>query len=148
MPQTPPAHFVMPRKLTDTELAQAIRLDLEAELDAFNLYQSHIDATDNELAKKVLAHIRNEEREHAALFWALLRVLDPALVEEDATAPLKLRLIERGASDVDIEEILEGKKPPPSDLDLPSSGRPAPAAQSPMPRTLTVGSLRGKRQAR
>lgn len=130
MPQTPPAHFVMPRKLTATELAQAIRLDLEAELDAFNLYQSHIDATDDELAKRILAHIRDEEREHAALFWALLKHLDPKLVEEDAEAATKLELIAEGKSELEIETILaKGDEAPP-----PSQRRLQPE--------LTVGSLR------
>ena len=139
MPQTPPAHFIMPRKLTDTELAQAIRLDLEAELDAINLYQSHLDGTDNELAKKVLAHVRDEEREHAALFWALLRELDPKVAEEDASAPLKLRLIERGATEQEILEATEAVE----------AGERAPAtkpiAEPIVARELTVGSLRHSR---
>ena len=127
MPQTPPAHFVMPRKLTDTELAQAIRLDIEAELDAINLYQAHIDATDHPLAKQVLAHIRDEEREHASLFWALLRELDPRVAEEDASAGLKLRLLGEGAS----KEAIESASP-----------EPVPSGPG-LPAGFTVGSLRG-----
>lgn len=133
MPQTDPAHFIMPRKLTDSELAQAIRLDMEAELDAMNLYQSHIEATDNELAKKVLAHIRDEEREHASLFWALLKSLDPKVAEEDSEAMLKLRLIAEGRSEVEIEEAVEQRK----------AGGNGGNEAAPRTNQLTVGSLRG-----
>lgn len=140
MPQTPPAHFMMPRKLTDTELAQAIRLDLESELDAFNLYESHINATDNELAKKVLEHIRDEEREHASLFWALLKHLDPQIIEEDAEAPAKLKLIGEGKSEAEIEAILEKKSPAPTEP-------PSPDGASTIETVFTVGSLRRQRQS-
>lgn len=64
------------RKLTVEELARAIRIDIAAELDAINLYQSHIDATDDEVAKQLIAHIRDEEKEHMAEFTALLNYLD------------------------------------------------------------------------
>jgi uncharacterized protein len=104
MPQTPPFHALTPdRKLSDTELARAIRLNLEAEMDAINLYASHIDATDNEEAKAILAHVMDEEREHAALFYMLIRRLDPrqALHEEEVSE--KYRLIVAGAP----EEVVE-----------------------------------------
>ncbi len=130
MPQTPPVHFLVPRKLTDTELAQAIRLDIEAELDAINLYQAHIDATDHPLAKQVLAHIRDEEREHASLFWALLRELDPRVADEDASAGIKLRLLGEGASKEAVEAA--GEQP-----DAKRSTGPT------LPSGFTVGPLRG-----
>ncbi len=135
MPQTPPAHFMVPRKLTDSELAQAIRLDLEAELDAMNLYQSHIDATDHALAKKVLAYVRDDEREHAALFNALLRELDPQLAEEEAAAPEKLKLIESGASEQEVAALTESGEGEPAGDEVRSHRF--------VPRELTVGSLRG-----
>ena len=58
--------FVMevPRKLTDRELANAIRQDLVGELEAIHEYDAHILATDNKDAIKVLSDIRDEEREH------------------------------------------------------------------------------------
>lgn len=74
---TQPYIGLTPRKMTKSELARAIRLDIQAELDATNLYQAHIDATDDERAKAVLAHIRDEEKEHAAEFLQLLTYLDP-----------------------------------------------------------------------
>ena len=51
MPQTEPFTYIVPRKLTDAELARALRLDAAAELDAMNLYQAHIEATDNDDAR-------------------------------------------------------------------------------------------------
>lgn len=63
------------RKLTDSELARAIRLDLAAELEATHIYEAHADATDNELAKKVLHDIADEERVHAGEFQRLLNIL-------------------------------------------------------------------------
>lgn len=65
------------RKLTDSELARAIRLNLAAEQEAIHLYLSHADATDNELAKKVLRDIADEEREHVGEFQRLLNILLP-----------------------------------------------------------------------
>jgi rubrerythrin len=63
------------RKMTDSELARAIRLDLSAEEEAVHLYEAHADATDNELAKKVLRDIADEERVHAGEFQRLINIL-------------------------------------------------------------------------
>src|SRR5690349_1721462 len=93
MPQTNPFHALVPRKLSDAELAMAMRLNLEAEMDAINLYAAHVEATDNEEAKAILRHVMDEEREHAALFKELIRRLDPAQARHDAEAPKKYGLI-------------------------------------------------------
>jgi rubrerythrin len=74
-----PFSGVVPRPLSKTELARAIMLDIGAELEAIHLYQAHIDATDDELAKAVLAHVRDEEKEHVGDFMALLEHLDPSV---------------------------------------------------------------------
>ena len=79
------------RKMTDSELARALRLNLSAEQEAVHLYESHADATDNELAKKVLHDIANEERVHAGEFLRLLKIL---LGDEEA-------LLAEGAAEVD-----------------------------------------------
>lgn len=68
------------RKLTDSELARALRLDLSAEEEAIHLYEAHADATDNQLARKVLLDIANEERVHVGEFQRLLSIL---LKDED-----------------------------------------------------------------
>ena len=50
------------RKLNKEELIQALRLDIAGELEAIYLYDAHVQATDIEIAKKVLADIRDEEK--------------------------------------------------------------------------------------
>jgi rubrerythrin len=120
MPQTPPFHALTPpRKLTDTELARAIRLNLESEMDAINLYSAHIDATDNAEAKAIIAHVMDEEREHAALFYTLIRRLDPRQAAHEAEVSEKYRLIVSGAPEEVVEAAGKGEgasqegEPPP-----------------------------------
>lgn len=67
----------IPQPMTNAELAQAVRLDLASELEAIYLYEAHILATDDEAAKKVLGHIRDEEKEHLGELLMLLQYLDP-----------------------------------------------------------------------
>ncbi len=64
------------KKISDFELAQALRLDMAAELDAINLYSRHVASTDNPVAKAVIQHIVDEEKEHLAEFHQLLLTLD------------------------------------------------------------------------
>ena len=52
-----PFGIMVPRKMTAAELVSAIMQDIAAELDAVAVYQAHIDTTDDERTKKVLAHI-------------------------------------------------------------------------------------------
>ncbi|MDY7232604.1 demethoxyubiquinone hydroxylase family protein [Hyalangium rubrum] len=128
MPQTNPFHSLVPRKLSDSELARSIRLNIEAELDAINLYAAHIEATDNEEAKAILQHVMDEEREHAALFWQLIARLDPSQAHHDRDASEKYRLITSGAPHEAVESV--GKE----------GG--ATAEDAPLPKRMTVGSLR------
>jgi len=67
----------VPRKITKEELIQAIRLDIAGELDAIFGYDAHVQATDDPVAKKVLADIRDEEKAHVGELMTLLRYLDP-----------------------------------------------------------------------
>ena len=53
-----------------------LREDLAGELQAINQYQEHIDETDNEKIKKVLSHIRDDEKEHFAELTKLIQELD------------------------------------------------------------------------
>ena len=78
------AEFVNPfsgvvpgRKLSDRELARAIRMCLAAEEEAVHMYEAMADASDNALAAKVLQDIADEERVHAGEFQELLRILVP-----------------------------------------------------------------------
>jgi len=109
------------RKMTDTELLRALRLDLSAEQEAIHLYLAHADATDNELAGKVLKDIADEERVHAGEFQRLIKIL--AGDEES--------LLAQGAEEVNA--TAEGREPL-------STQSPAPPAQRPIP---TIGDLKG-----
>lgn len=71
----------VPRTMSNEELAQAIRLDLASELEAVFLYDAHVMATDDEVAKKVLADIRDEEKEHMGELLVLLQYLNPKEAE-------------------------------------------------------------------
>jgi len=53
-----------------------LREDFIGELGAINQYQEHIDETDNEEIKKVLGHIRDDEKEHVAELTKLIKQLD------------------------------------------------------------------------
>ncbi|MFH0809529.1 MAG: ubiquinone biosynthesis protein COQ7 [Pseudomonadota bacterium] len=117
-----PFSGLVPRKLTTTELARAIMLDISAELEAIHLYQAHIDATDDERAKTVLAHVRDEEIEHTGEFLALLEHLDPALagrVREGRAEVMELiRRVEAGMPAGRQVEAAPQTAPPPSVGDL------------------------------
>ncbi|ADQ07950.1 conserved hypothetical protein [Caldicellulosiruptor hydrothermalis 108] len=69
------------RKMTKQELIQAIRLDIASELEAIFIYDAHVQATDNEVAKRVIADIRDEEKAHVGELMTLLRILDPEEAE-------------------------------------------------------------------
>lgn len=56
-------------------LARA-RQSLIEELDAINVYEERIQATNDESLKKVLSHNRDEEKEHAAMLTDWLRKND------------------------------------------------------------------------
>jgi rubrerythrin len=65
------------RKISQEELIQAIRLDIAGELEAIYIYDAHIQATENPIAKKILADIRDEEKAHVGELMTLLKILDP-----------------------------------------------------------------------
>lgn len=71
----------IPRKITKEELIQAIRLDISGELEAIYLYDAHVQATDDEVVKRVLGDIRDEEKAHVGELMTLLRYLDPKEAE-------------------------------------------------------------------
>lgn len=55
---------------------QNLREDLKAELQAINDYQKHISESGNPEVKKVLGHVRDDEKEHVAELTKLVRKLD------------------------------------------------------------------------
>ncbi len=79
------------RKLTKEELIQAVRLDIAGELEAIYLYDAHVQATDNDIAKNVLADIRDEEKAHIGELMTLLRTLDPKEAELFASGEAEVR---------------------------------------------------------
>lgn len=63
-------------KLSQRELARALRISISAEHDAAHLYELIADATDNEEVKKVMQDVSNEEKVHVGEFQALLDKID------------------------------------------------------------------------
>jgi len=107
----------VPRKMNKEELIQAIRLDIAGELEAIFLYDAHVQATDIEIAKKVIGDIRDEEKAHVGELMTLLYALDPEEAEHFASGK------------AEVQEMME-------ELGLPA---PKTAADGSEP---TVGSLK------
>jgi ferritin-like protein len=57
-------------------------VSLREELEAVDWYDQRIDATENKELKAILAHNRDEEKEHAAMLIEWLRRNDPAFEKE------------------------------------------------------------------
>ena len=71
-----------PEKLTERELTRALRDAIIAEEGAIKQYESVVDATDNEMAKKVLTSIADEERVHVGELQKLLNDMLPDEIEK------------------------------------------------------------------
>lgn len=69
------------RKLTKEELIRAVRFMVAAEYEAVQLYMQLAESIDDELSKKVLIDIADEERVHAGEFLTLLKKLAPEEAE-------------------------------------------------------------------
>lgn len=70
-------------ELEERELdLEMLRDDLVGELQAINEYQDHIDSLENEEARRVLEHIRDDEKEHVAELTKLIQKLDPIQAEK------------------------------------------------------------------
>jgi len=109
----------VPRKLTKDELIQAVRLNIAGELEAIYVYDAHIQATDDLVAKKIIGDIRDEEKAHVGELLTLLKYLDPK----------EAQFLNEGEEEV--REMLE---------ELNIKLEPAPAAET-NTNTGTVGSL-------
>lgn len=95
------------KKISKTELMQALRIDIASELEAIYLYDAHSEATDDPLAKKVLADIRDEEKQHVGELMTLMRHLDPAFAGLllDGEGEVKEMMEELGISEVTIHTV-------------------------------------------
>ena len=79
------------------ELHRAINSLIE-ELEAVDWYQQRVDVTEDEELKEILAHNRDEEKEHAAMILEWIRRNDDAMADE-----LKTYLFQKGKI-TEIEE--------------------------------------------
>lgn len=96
------------RKITKAELIQAIRLDIAGELEAIFLYDAHVLATDDIVAKTVLSDIRDEEKAHIGELMTLLRYLDPAEAEHFASGEgeVKEMMTKLGIEEPSLESVM------------------------------------------
>ncbi len=120
------------RKLTHEELVRAVRFMVAAEYEAVQIYVQLAESTDNELAKRVLMDIADEEIVHAGEFLRLLKEL----------APREEALYAEGAMEVqEMIDSLAGAAGEP--VAEPAGAEASPVTESP---SLTVGSLIDKDQ--
>ncbi len=80
------------------ELHRALQSIVE-ELEAVDWYQQRIDATSDEELKAILAHNRDEEKEHASMLMEWVRRSDPAFAKQ-----MKSFLFREGVKITEIEE--------------------------------------------
>lgn len=78
-------------KLTKYDLVQAVRTSIVGEIEAIFLYDAHANATDDPVAKAVLADIRDEEKVHVGELYALLKHLDPEEADHFASGETEVR---------------------------------------------------------
>lgn len=64
-------------KLNKDELIRSIRFFIAAEFEAVQMYMQVAESTDDELSKKVLKSVSDEELVHAGEFLAVLKRLNP-----------------------------------------------------------------------
>ncbi|MEN6371707.1 MAG: hypothetical protein ABFD64_06790 [Armatimonadota bacterium] len=130
-----PFKGLVEREMSHTELVRAIMLDIAAELEAVHIYMAHMEATNNEDARKVLYDIALEELVHVGEFTSLLYRLDPV-----SAAKAKEGFDE-------VAELLGSKAPgePAGVGDVTESGDGAKQDTS-APTGFTVGSLIGREQ--
>ncbi|HET8931530.1 MAG TPA: ferritin-like domain-containing protein [Acidimicrobiales bacterium] len=79
-------------------------ISLMEEFEAIDWYDQRVDATDDESLAEILAHNRDEEKEHAAMTLEWLRRRDPVLDEQ-----LRTYLFTEG-SIIDAEDTAMGRE--------------------------------------
>jgi uncharacterized protein len=85
---------------------------LKEELEAVDWYDQRVDATNDAALRAVLAHNRDEEKEHAAMTLEWLRRNDPKWDEVLHT------YLFTEAPIVEVEHVAEAAAEPPTDLSL------------------------------
>ncbi|MDP7976158.1 MAG: ferritin family protein [Thermoprotei archaeon] len=74
-----PIELSRTKKMNKEEIALALRDDLEAELDAANLYLEQAELIDDEQVKATLLEVAKEEKVHFGEFLTLLKKYDQEL---------------------------------------------------------------------
>ena len=115
------------------DMAQALN-SLQEELEAMDWYNQRVDVTHDEDLRGILAHNRDEEKEHAAMVIEWIRRHDPVW-----DGHLRTYLFTTG--DILVEEAQKAGGHE-TNGDHPASGTQAGTGSSP---SLTVGSLRNNR---
>ena len=90
------------KKFTERELTRAVRQAIAAEQEAIHLYEFIVDATDNDLVKKTLQDIANEEKVHVGELQAVLKQL----------LPDEQKFLDEGSDEIgkeDIKDIVDGR---------------------------------------
>ena len=100
-----PLELPLNKKFSKEEIKDALRLAIIAELDAVSLYEQLARAIGDEAVKKVFEDVAKEEKAHAGEFMALLKNLDPELIEE----------MESGAKEVEELTGITAKPKPKGD---------------------------------
>lgn len=100
------------RKLTTEELVRAIRFVIAAEYEAAQMYMQIVEATDNELVKKVLTSVTDEERVHAGEFLKVLHELAPDEAEhyKEGEKEVKKEIKKDETPDESEESVSESTK--------------------------------------
>lgn len=109
------------RKTYIEELIQAIRLDIAGVLKAICVHDENVQATDIEIAKKVIADNRDVEKAHVGELTTLLRELDLTVAERIASGEKEV-----GGKHRELETVSAGSKGPKPKLrtwQLPASGK-------------------------
>lgn len=135
-----PFSGLVPRKMAHGELIRSIMLNIAAELEAVHLYMAHMDATDNEDAKKVLHDIALEELVHAGEFTSLLYRLDPVSAEKAQEGFAEVEQLLMSKAPAELRTVGIERETETSD----ESRKPVDSSPIPTPKGLTVGSLISK----
>lgn len=123
--------FHEPVELLTPETMESRRgiVSLLEELEAIDWYDQRIDATQDLQLKAILAHNRDEEKEHAMMALEWLRRRDPALNEQMRTYLF---------TEVDIVDAEEDQEGEANETEHTLANAPATDG------TLGIGSLRGE----
>lgn len=90
-----------------------LREDLMGELQAINQYQAHIDNIDDAEVKELLAHIRDDEKEHVAEITHLIARIDTiqrTKFATDHTMAAEERVVSEDESQASTVGSMFGKK--------------------------------------